>query len=107
MRSRSTAEFSKQKTCPSAEQILLYHQRGLAAGTRFTVAAHLATCDFCHAEMYLLTKHAPAAASGGARVELPSHLRRLAEDLLAEPSRALARFAELAFEKERLTLTDA
>src|SRR3712207_151543 len=99
MRPRSTAEFSKQKTCPSAEQLLLYCRRDLVGDIRFLISAHLAACDFCHAEMHLLTKHAPAAERAGARAELPSHLRRLAEDLLAEPSRALARFAELAFEK--------
>ena len=68
MRSRSTAEFSKQKSCPSADQLLLYCRRVLVGDIRFLISAHLAACDFCHAEMHLLMNHAPASECGAARV---------------------------------------
>jgi hypothetical protein len=38
---------------------------------------------------------------------MPEHLRRLAQDLLAEPVHNRARFAESLVEIERLSLTDA
>ncbi len=101
MRSTSTALFRKQRTCPPAETILL---RGQSA----TVAEHVAGCDFCGAEAQLLSLHAPPAeALPFADFPMPASLRRLAEDLLAEPSYNRARFAGALVEIERLTLTDA
>jgi hypothetical protein len=38
---------------------------------------------------------------------VPTGLRRLAQDILAEPSQNRARFAESILEIERMTLTDA
>ena len=110
MRSSSTAAFLKTTACPSAETLLLYGEAALTRPRRRRVAAHLAVCDFCDAESRLLARHprsvwraTPAAAPAPA----PAALRRLAEDLLAGPSRALALFVESALERERLTLTDA
>jgi hypothetical protein len=58
--------------------------------------------------MQLLSRHAPPAeALPLAAHALPEPLRRLAEDILAEPSYNRARFAESLMEIERLTLTDA
>jgi hypothetical protein len=72
------------------------------------VAEHIESCEFCGAEVQLLSRHAPPAdALPFAALALPASLRRLAEDLLAEPSYNRARFAESLHEIERLTLTDA
>jgi hypothetical protein len=49
----------------------------------------------------------PANALPFVAFPLPAGLRRLAEDLLAEPSQNRSRFAESILEIERLTLTDA
>jgi anti-sigma factor ChrR (cupin superfamily) len=98
------------KTCPSAETLVLYGEARLVRGVKRKVAAHLATCDFCDAEMHLLKTHPPKyePVSGVPEaVAMPAALRRLASDLMAEPSRALTFFLELTFERERLTLTDA
>ncbi|HEX8501605.1 MAG TPA: hypothetical protein VF659_13555 [Pyrinomonadaceae bacterium] len=58
--------------------------------------------------MLLLSRHAPPAdALPFAALALPAHLRRLAQDVLSEPSHDSARFAEALLEIERLTLTDA
>jgi hypothetical protein len=72
------------------------------------VAEHLAACDFCGAEAQLLSRFAqPADALPFAAISIPAPLRRLAEDLLSEPSYNRARFAESLLEIERMTLTDA
>ncbi len=109
MRSSSTATFCKQKSCPSAEVLLLYIETGLAVAKHGRVAAHLATCDFCGAEMQLLASHNIDQVETDATLEaeMPRHLRRLAEDLLAAPAFALVRIVELVYDRERLTLTDA
>ncbi|HEY0077664.1 MAG TPA: hypothetical protein VGB73_03390 [Pyrinomonadaceae bacterium] len=110
MRSLSTAEFRKTKVCPSAQILLLYQEASLTETRRRRVAAHLSGCDFCGAEMQLLSTHRPSMATQAAASELrpiPAALRRLAEDLLSHPVRALAIFAEISFDREPLTLTDA
>jgi hypothetical protein len=75
---------------------------------RASIAAHLAACDFCGAEMQLLSRFPPQANTlPFAAFPMPAGLRRLAEDMLAEPSQNRARFAESILEIERMTLTDA
>jgi anti-sigma factor RsiW len=111
MRCSSTAKFRKLSTCPSTEVLVLYKDAGLATERRRRVAAHLAACDFCGAEMQLLSRHwtrAPrAAATTVLTIEMPLNLRRLAEDLIDEPALQRARFIETIYEIDRLTLTDA
>lgn len=52
----------------------------------------------------MLSRHAPSAdALPFTAFAMPASLRRLAEDLLAEPSYNRARFAESLMEVERLT----
>lgn len=109
MTSLSTARFRKQRSCPSAEALLRYSREG-AGNVGGIVAAHLAVCDFCGAEQQLLAREAAclcsaSAAATAARAEMPPHLRRLAEDLLAQPSIGRVRFFETVYELERLTLT--
>ena len=109
MRSSSTAAFYKHRSCPSAEVLLLYIETGLAVEKHRRVAAHLATCDFCGAEMQLLASHNSDQVETDETLvaEMPRHLRRLAEDLMAAPAFALVRIVELVYDRERLTLTDA
>ncbi len=109
MRCSSTAEFRKLKTCPSAETLLLYRDTGLALERQKKIAAHLNSCDFCGAEMQLLSRHRrlPKCAVPVKAIEMPLSLRRLAEDLIGEPSLNRARFIETIYEIDRLTLTDA
>ena len=73
--------FCKQKTCPSAGTLVGYNQATLAYGVREQVAAHLAQCDFCGAEMQLLAEH-PSDISECVHAPMPLHLRLLAERLL-------------------------
>ena len=106
MRSSRTAGFQKLRTCPQSEALLKHCSGG--GGACASIAAHAASCDFCGAEMQLLSRF-PAAANAlpFAAFPLPAGLKRLAQDILAEPSQNRARFAESIFEIERMTLTDA
>ena len=108
MRSYSTAGFRKLRTCPQSEALMTYCQGACDAAPRDAMAAHAAACDFCGAEAQLLSRFPPpASALPFAAFRIPAGLRRLAQDLLAEPSLNRARFAESILEVERLTLTDA
>ena len=108
MRSSSTARFRKLRTCPSTEALLLHGQSSGTGEKRDPVAAHLSACDFCGAEMQLLSHFPPPAkALPFVALEIPRALLRLAEDLMDEPTLQRARFVESIQEIERLTLTDA
>ncbi len=103
MPSSTTVWYRKLRTCPRTETLLnLSAGAGLGAGR---VAEHVRSCDFCGAEVQLLSRHAPPADTlpFAASPAMPQHLRRLAEDILAEPSYNRARFAESLVEVERLT----
>ncbi len=101
MPSSTTAWFRKLRTCPRTETLLTF-SAGARRGGR--VAEHVEKCDFCGAEAQLLSRHAPPAATlPFAASGIPEPLRRLAEDILAEPSYNRARFAESLTEVERLT----
>ena len=99
--------FCKRATCPSSETLLAYEACELAAGQMVRLAVHLDECEFCGAELQLLTRHVPAEEEDCAPVEMPSNLRRLAQSLLTADWLHIESLAEMAFEKERLTLTDA
>jgi hypothetical protein len=109
MSSLSTARFRKLRTCPRSETLLTFclgARNAAQSGDR--VAEHIESCEFCGAEVQLLSRYAPPAdALPFAALALPASLRRLAEDLLVEPPYNRARYAELLHEIERLTLTDA
>ena len=102
MPSSTTVRFRKLRTCPQTETLLIF-SAGAPRGGR--VAEHVGACDFCGAEVQLLSRHAPTADAlpFAASSAMPAPLRRLAEDILAEPSYNRARFAESLIEVERLT----
>jgi hypothetical protein len=106
MNSSSIIAFCKQATCPSSETLLSYQRAGLTNEQRERIARHLAACDFCGAESQLLTRHS-VTGEKYVLTNIPLNLRRLAEALLGRGQFGLESFAETAFEKERLTLTDA
>jgi hypothetical protein len=107
MGSVSTAKFCKLKTCPSAEMLLSYARSSLARELRQQLAAHLDACDFCDAELYLLSKFPPTGAAVCPSVKIPFALYRLAKDLLFVSTNAAGRAVEVLYERERLSLTDA
>jgi hypothetical protein len=83
------------------------HAGTLSGDARKQLTAHLATCDFCDAELYLLSKFPPTGAPFCPRVKMPFALYRLAKDLLCVSTSAAGRAVEILYERERLSLTDA
>ena len=71
------------------------------------VESHLDECEFCGAEFQLLSHHALIEEEEHAIPALPSSLRCLAQSLLTADWLHIESLAETAYEKERLTLTDA
>jgi hypothetical protein len=59
------------------------------------IESHLASCDFCSAELQLLTRYRSETAEKYSFAEMPAQLRRLAEDLLTRGTPPFKRF-ELA-----------
>ena len=103
----SAIAFCKRATCPSSEALLAYQTCGLTAERMVWVASHLDECEFCGAELQLLSEHTPAAEEEYPPSEMPPHLRWLAESLLSANLLELESLAGTVYEKERLTLTDA
>src|SRR6266550_3735515 len=81
MGSLSGSDFRKKWRCPSSQVLVSYHQRELSDWQMSQVASHLATCDFCAAELQLLSKF-PLAEHCNESPAMPAHLRALAEALL-------------------------
>jgi hypothetical protein len=107
MRTTSVTLFCKQATCPSAETLLSFHAREFASEQSVWVEEHLGSCEFCGAELRLLSEH-KAPEEEHSTVQIPAHLRSLAEALLGQASLSrLFSLSEPSYEKERLTLTDA
>ncbi len=73
--------FCKTGDCPSSEVLLRYRRHRLPLKDRAAIEIHLRRCDFCSAELHLLTQHRVATEQRRC-VEIPARLRRLAEDLL-------------------------
>lgn len=107
MGSVSTATFRKRKTCPSSEILLLYSDSALVAAARPIIAEHVAGCDFCGAELQLLSKFAPRTPAVFQPARVPWHLYRLAKDLLALSANDLARSVGALYEAGNFSLTDA
>jgi len=98
--------FRKQPSCPSSEMLLCYRTDDLSSEQHSWIASHLGVCEFCTAELQLLTAHRPIEEECPL-VDMPLHLRMLAEALLSGDLNSVEVYAEVAYEKEPLTLTDA
>jgi len=85
MGSLSGSDFRKKWRCPSTEALVSYHQRSLANWQTSHITDHLAMCDFCAAELQLLSKFSPTEHCTETPT-MPAHLRTLAEALLTSDS---------------------
>ncbi len=87
--------------------LLCYRTDGLSPAQHAWIASHLGVCEFCTAELQLLTAYGPIEEECPL-VDMPLHLRCLAEALLGGDLNSVEVYAvEAAYEKEPLTLTDA
>ena len=93
MPSSLTGLFCKTALCPTSQALLAYHHLDLAPKDHVSVETHLTSCDFCCAELQLLNFYR-GDAEEYSFVEMPSQLRRLAEDLLKNSAAAIRGFAE-------------
>jgi hypothetical protein len=87
--------------------LLSYTRATLARELRRQLTAHVEACDFCDAELYLLSKFPPTGAIRYGAVKLPFALYRLAKDLLSASTSVAGRGVEIFYERERVSLTDA
>lgn len=78
MTSAFASLFNKKIGCPSSQSLVDYHESRLAADQISRVENHLANCDFCNAELQLLTRHLDHGQECSF-AEMPAQLRRLAE----------------------------
>jgi len=81
MGSLSGGDFEKKRHCPSSEALVFYRQRYLPDGQMSQLASHLAACDFCAAELELLSRF-PSTKELCDSPKMPPHLRALAESVL-------------------------
>jgi hypothetical protein len=98
--------FRKQTGCPSSEMLLGYRTNDLSRAERAWVNSHLNVCEFCGAELQLLMEHRPVEEECPV-ADMPLHLRYLAEALLCGNLHSVEVYAETAYDKVPLTLTDA
>ena len=98
--------FRKQTNCPSAEMLLCYRTDDLSSEQYPLIASHLDVCEFCAAELQLLTAHRPVEEECP-MPDMPLNLRYLAQALLSGDLNSVEVYAEVAYEKQPLTLTDA
>jgi hypothetical protein len=86
--------FRKTAGCPTSQALLAYHRCLLVPEDCDYIEPHLASCDFCSAELQLLTRFR-SETEEYSFAEMPAQLRRLAEDLLKRSTEPFRGFAEL------------
>jgi hypothetical protein len=74
-------KFCKTRSCPSTDILLAYSARKTGDVEAAIVSGHLFECEFCAAELELLTKHPPGEPNLTV-LEIPLQLLQLAEILL-------------------------
>jgi len=79
-----TTSFQKTAACPSESILISYNSRKLSEEVMILVRFHLRSCDFCSAELTLLTFYSRPARRAFKVPEIPMNLRILAESLLHE-----------------------
>lgn len=87
--------FCKTAECPTSEALLAYQRSLMTPAIPIFIEDHLASCDFCNAELQLL-KHYRSEPDEYSFAEMPAHLRRLAEALLKTATVPFGGMAELA-----------
>src|SRR5205807_8942346 len=86
MAQSSVKKFCKTSACPSSQMLLRYRRCQLAIKDLDAIEIHLRNCEFCGAELQLLTRHR-IDMSSDRLVEMPAQLRSFAEDLFGQISR--------------------
>ncbi|MDX6288789.1 MAG: hypothetical protein QOH42_588 [Blastocatellia bacterium] len=96
MTSTFTSLFRKTAACPTSRSLLAFRRSLMDTEGLAQIESHLACCDFCSAELQLLSRYR-SEVEEYSFVEMPAQLRRLAESLLKRrtvPFKGLRDFAE-------------
>jgi hypothetical protein len=93
--------FCKTARCPTSQALLTYHRSTSSFDEDDYIESHLASCDFCSAELQLLRCYS-SEAEEYSFAEMPVALRRLAEDLLKRGPEPFRGFAELRENRQLL-----
>jgi len=87
MTATRTTAFRKTEACPSEGVLISYNSRKLSREIMGLVKFHLGSCDFCSAELSLLSRHSRPYKVELKAPEIPMNLRVLAESLLFRSGR--------------------
>lgn len=78
--------FSKNEDCPPSQTLLEYASGELSREAGAEIRPHLASCEFCSAEVDFYDKHPLSTVSDDSETvetsEMPSHLFELANALM-------------------------
>lgn len=94
MPSSFASPFCKTADCPTSQVLLAYCRSLLTPKDGDYLESHLASCDFCSAELQLLTRYR-GEAEEYSFAEMPVQLHRLAENLFKRSAAPFRGFAEL------------
>jgi len=102
MSSSPRSDFEKKRRCPSSAVLLSYQQHGLTRTPASPITDHLAACDFCSAELQLLTNYpaTPESTESPLTPPIPDDLRILAEALLSQKRVGATNLLEMMFEPQ-------
>jgi len=81
MTSTFTSLFRKTAGCPTSQALLAFRRSFMVTEDLALIESHLACCDFCCAELQLLSRYRSEVEEYSFE-EMPAQLRRLAESLL-------------------------
>jgi len=103
MRSLRGSRVEKKRCCLSSDFLSSYHRFDLAAEQKPRIASRLASCDFCAAELELLSNH-PAVEQLREGVVLPPDLGAPATATLTEDSHKSEKLLFQTYRKDALDL---
>ena len=97
--------FAKKRCCPSSDILLSYQRLDLSSEQTPRITSHLATCDFCAAELQLLSKY-PPATEPCERTVIPPDLGGLAATLLTKDNLKTEALLFRIYRDDTLALTE-
>jgi len=80
---KKTIPFRKTAACPSSKTLLYFRSEKLSLEISTLVRYHLKSCEFCEAEVMLLSHHQRKQKHEVKTPEIPMNLRILAESILS------------------------
>lgn len=102
-----TAGFCKNEDCPSSNELLAYQNGDLTKTPSREIGRHLASCEFCDAEVGFYSNYPQTAEDTAAEIgEIPAPLFELAEALLKRKHGDSFALNALLQEKDGWSLTD-